>query len=122
MQVVSTLVAETKYARRLCDCKLNIELYLSPTTHLQLSKALVSNKEYLHQPVWQTNIAHQSPRHIPLALSSNLSSDEIKKAIATTLLKHPKTDVDKPELPTIYDDSTLHELAIMNYEYIIFLI
>ena len=42
---------------------------------------------------------HQSPRHIPLALSSNLISDKIKKASATTLLKYPKTDVDKPELP-----------------------
>ena len=42
---------------------------------------------------------HQSPRHIPLALSSNLISDEIKKAIATTLLQYPKTEVDKPELP-----------------------
>ena len=27
---------------------------------------------------------------MPLALSSNLISDEIKKAIATTLLKNPK--------------------------------
>ena len=70
----------------------------------------------------QTNIVHQSPRHIPLALSSNLISDEIKKAIATTKLKHPKIDVEKPELPKIYEDSTLHGLAIMNYEYIIFLI
>ena len=51
---------------------------------------------------------HQSPRHIPLALSSNLISDEIKKAIATTLLKYPKTDVDKPELPKVYEDNTLH--------------
>ena len=43
-----------------------------------------------------------------LALSSNLNSVEIKKAIATTLLKCPKTDVDKPELPKVYEDSTLH--------------
>ena len=27
---------------------------------------------------------HQSPKHIPLALSSNLISDKIRKAIATT--------------------------------------
>ena len=33
---------------------------------------------------------------------SNLISDDIKKAIATTLLKYPKTDVDdKPELPKV---------------------
>ena len=51
---------------------------------------------------------HQSLRHIPLALSSNLISDEIKKAIATTLLKYPKTGVDKPELPKEYEDSTQH--------------
>ena len=51
---------------------------------------------------------HQSPRHIPLTLSSNLISDEIKKAIATTLLKYSKTDVDKPEPPKVYEDSTLH--------------
>ena len=51
---------------------------------------------------------HQPPRHIPLALSSNLISDEIKKAIATTLLKYPKIDVDKPKLPKVYEDSTLH--------------
>ena len=56
----------------------------------------------------QTNIMHQSPRHIPLALSSNLISDEIKKAIATTLLKYPKTDEEKPELPKVYEDSTIH--------------
>ena len=83
MQVVCTLVADTKYASRLCNCKLNIELYLSPTTQLQFSKALVSNKEHLQQPVMQTIIMHQSPKHIPLALSLNLISDEIKKAIAT---------------------------------------
>ena len=52
---------------------------------------------------------HQSPWHIPLALSSNLISDEIKKARATTLLKYAKADVDKPELPKVYKDSTLHE-------------
>ena len=51
---------------------------------------------------------HQSPQHIPFALSSNLISDEIKKAIATTLLKYPKTDVDKPELPKVYKDSILY--------------
>ena len=51
---------------------------------------------------------HQSPRHIPLALSSILISDEVKKAIATTLLKYPKTDVEKPELPKVYEESTLH--------------
>ena len=107
MQVVCNLAADTKYASRLCDCKLNIELYLSPTTHLQLSKALVSNKEHLQQPVRQTNFMHQSPRHIPLALSSNLISVEIKKAIATTLLKYFKRDVDKPELSKVYEDSTL---------------
>ena len=50
---------------------------------------------------------HQSPKHIPLALSPNLISDKIKKAIATTLLKYLKTD--KPELPKVYRDSTLHE-------------
>ena len=32
----------------------------------------------------------------------------MKKAIATILLKHPKTDVDKPELPKVYEGSTLH--------------
>ena len=79
-----TLVADIKYASRLCDCKLNIEVYLSPTTHLQLSKALVSNKEPLQQPERQTSIMHQLPKHIPLALFSKLISDEIKKAIATT--------------------------------------
>ena len=52
---------------------------------------------------------HQSPKHIPLALSPNLISDKIKKAIATTLLKYLKTDVDKPELPKVYRDNTLHE-------------
>ena len=97
-----------KYASPLCDCKLNTELYLSPTTYLQLSKALVSNKEHLQQLVRQTNIMHQSPRHIPLALSSNFIS-EIKKAITTTLSKYPKTDVEKPELPKVYEDSTMHE-------------
>ena len=107
--VVCTLAADSKYASRLCNCKLNIELYLSPTTHLQLSKALVSNKNHLQQPVRHTSIMHQSPKHIPLALSPNLISDKIKKAIATTLLKYLKTDVDKPELPKVYRDSTLHE-------------
>ena len=92
-----------------CNCKLNIELYLSPTTHLQLSKALVSNKNHLQQPVRHTSIMHQSPKHIPLALSPNLISDKIKKAIATSLLKYLKTDVDKLELPKVYRDSTLHE-------------
>ena len=45
--------------------------------------------------------------NIPLALSLNLVSDEIKKAIATTLLKYPKTDfrIVKPEQPKIYEDS-----------------
>ena len=52
---------------------------------------------------------HQSPKHIPLALSPNLISDKSKKAIATTLLKCLKTVVDKPELPKVYRDSTLHE-------------
>ena len=52
---------------------------------------------------------HQSPKHIPLALSPNLISDKIKKAIATILLKYLKTVVDKPELPKVYRDSTLHE-------------
>ena len=51
---------------------------------------------------------YQSPKHIPLALSSNLISDKIKKAIATILLKYPKTDVDQPKLPKVYKDSTLH--------------
>ena len=60
----------------------------------------------MQQPVRQTNIIHQSPRRIPLALSSNLISDEIKKAIATTLLKYLQTDVDKPELSKVYKDST----------------
>ena len=50
----------------------------------------------------------QSPKHIPLALSSNLIKDEIKKAIATTYLKYPETDVDKQELPEVYKDSTVH--------------
>ena len=45
---------------------------------------------------------------MPLALSSNVISDEIRKAIATTLLKYPKTDVDKQALPKVYEDSTLH--------------
>ena len=58
----------------------------------------------------QTDIIHQSPKRIPLAVSSNLISDEIKKAVATTLLKYPKTDIDKPELPKVYEDSTLHGL------------
>ena len=31
------------------------------------------------------------------------------KPIATTLLKYLKTVVDKPELPKVYRDSTLHE-------------
>ena len=37
-------------------------------------------------------------------------SDEIKKAIATTLLKYPIThfQIDKPELPKVYKDSTLY--------------
>ena len=52
---------------------------------------------------------HHSPKHIPLALSPNLISDKIKKAIATTLLKYLKTVVDKPELPKVYRDSTLHD-------------
>ena len=52
---------------------------------------------------------HQSPKHIPLALSPNLIGDKIKKAIATTMLKYLKTYVDKPELPKVYRDSTLHE-------------
>ena len=52
---------------------------------------------------------HQSPKDIPLALSPNLISDKFKKAIATTLLKYLKTDVDKPELPKVYRDNTLHE-------------
>ena len=51
---------------------------------------------------------HQAPKHISLALSSNLISDEIKKAIATTLLKYLKTDVDKPQLPKVYKGSTVH--------------
>ena len=53
---------------------------------------------------------HQLPRHIPLALSPNLISDEIKKVIATTLLKYSKTDVDKPEVPKVLEDRILHEL------------
>ena len=54
---------------------------------------------------------HQSPRHIPLALSPNLISNEINllnhcyKTIATTLLKYSKTDVDNPKLPKVYIDS-----------------
>ena len=48
---------------------------------------------------------HQSQNHIPLALSSNLISDKIKKAIATTLLKYPKTDAKKLELPRVHEDS-----------------
>ena len=51
---------------------------------------------------------HQSQRLIPLPLSSNLINDKIKKAIATTLLKYPKTDVDRPELPKVHEDSNLH--------------
>ena len=78
------LDVDTKYASRLCNCKLNIELYLLPTTHLQLSEALMSNKEHLQQPVRHTSIMHQLPKHIPLALYSNLIGDKIKKAIATT--------------------------------------
>ena len=72
------------------------------------------NKEHVQQTVRLTNIMHQSPKHIPLARSSNLISDEIKKTIATTLLKHPKTDVDKPELPKVYKDSTV--LGFINNE------
>ena len=45
---------------------------------------------------------HQSAKHISLALFSNLINDEIKEAIATTLLKYPKTAVDEPELPKVY--------------------
>ena len=54
------------------------------------------------------------PRHIPLALSSNLVSDEIKKAIATTSLKYPKTyfQIDKPKPPKVYEDRTLHGFII----------
>ena len=65
---------------------------------------------------------HQSPRHIPLALTSNSIRDEIKKAIAITLLKHPKTDVDKPEPPKVYEDSTVLCMgsSVMNHEYIVF--
>ena len=51
---------------------------------------------------------HQSSRHIPLPLSSNLIIDEIKKAIATAMLKYPNTDVYKLELPKVYEDSTVH--------------
>ena len=85
-----------------------IELYLSPTNHIELSKALVSNKEHLQQPMRQTNLMHQLPKHIPIALSLNLICEEIKKAIATSLLKYPKRDVNKPELPKVYKNSTLH--------------
>ena len=58
----------------------------------------------------QTNIKQLSPRQIPLVLPLNLVSDEIKKAIATALLKYLKTDfqIDKPELPKGYEDSTQH--------------
>ena len=51
---------------------------------------------------------HQLPRHTALAISSNLIRDKIKKTIATTFLKYPKTDVDKPQLPKVYEDNTLH--------------
>ena len=107
MKVVCILVVDTKYASRLSDCKFNIGLYLSPTTHLQLFKALVANKDHLQQPVRQTTSKHQSPRRLPLEVPSNLISDEIKKSIATTLLKYLKTDVDNPELPQVYEDNTL---------------
>ena len=41
---------------------------------------------------------------------------KIKKVIATTLLKYPKTDfqINKPELPKVYEESTLH--AFINNE------
>ena len=85
------------------------ELCLSPTTYLQLCKALVSSKEHLLQLVTQTNIVHLSPRHIPLALLSNFVSDEIKRAIVATWLKYLKTDfqLNKPELSKVYEDRTL---------------
>ena len=43
---------------------------------------------------------HMPPRHIPLALFSNIVGDETKKAIATTLIKYPETDfrIGKPKL------------------------
>ena len=63
---------------------------------------------------------HQSPKHIPLALSPNLISDKIKKAIATTLLKYLKTVVDKPELPKYIETVLCMSSSIMIHEYIIF--
>ena len=53
---------------------------------------------------------HQSPRHVPLALSSNLINNAIKKAIGTTFLKYPKTDINKPELLKVYEDSNRYGL------------
>ena len=60
------------------------------------------------------------PGHMLLALSSNLISDDIKKAIATTLLNYPRTNVDKQELPKVYEDCM--DSSIMNHRYITFLI
>ena len=67
---------------------------------------------------------HLSIRHIPLGLSSNLVSDEIKKAIATTLFKYPQTDfqTDKPELSKVGYIETLLCMgsSILKHGYVIF--
>ena len=60
---VMCLVVDTKYASRLCDCKLKIEFYLSPTTYLQVFKELMSKTEHLQQPVRQTYIQRWSREH-----------------------------------------------------------
>ena len=48
-------------------------------------------------------------KHVPPALFSNLGGNRTEKAIATTVLKYPKTDfgIGKPYLPKGYEDSTL---------------
>ena len=52
---------------------------------------------------------HLQPSTYHLALISNLVGDKTKNAIATALMKYPKTDfgIGKPELPKVYEDSTL---------------
>ena len=83
--MVCTLVADTKYASRLCDCSPEHRALSLTDRSFTTFQSILSNKEHLLQPVRQTNIMHQSPRHTPaLAQSSNLISDEMKKAIATT--------------------------------------
>ena len=59
------------------------------------------------------------PRYIPLTLFSNLVCDETKKAIATTVLKYPKTDfrIGKPELQKYTKTAFGKDSSIMNCGY-----